>query len=117
MASMLESLSYRSITTSNGTAALQFNQSCRTALILLDICMPEMDGCEVVGYLKRNRKTAAIPVIAVTAMGVTAHEQFLAAGFDDYLMKPLTVAEGRANPLQPWQNDDPRSQRAGRGCL
>ncbi len=88
---MLEIFDYRSIAIPDGTNALQVTQHYQPALILLDICMPGVDGYEVAGYLKQNSQTAAIPVIAVTATDVTVNEQFLAAGFDDYLIKPFMI--------------------------
>lgn len=91
MVSMLEGFGYRSLAISDGATALQLAQYWQPALILLDICMPGMDGYEVIYYLRQSLQTAAIPVIAVTAMGTSACQQCLAAGFDDYLMKPFTI--------------------------
>ena len=90
MTSLLEILGYRSMDASEGTTALRLAQLHQPALILLDICMPGLDGNTVVRLLKQNAQTAAIPVVAVTAM-VKRREQFLADGFDDYLAKPYTI--------------------------
>jgi putative two-component system response regulator len=60
-------------------------------LILLDIMMPGMDGYEVCRRLKRDAKTAAIPVIFLTAKAEVEDEQ---QGFDvgavDYITKPIS---------------------------
>jgi two-component system, cell cycle response regulator DivK len=90
MTALLEILGYRSMAASEGTTALRLAQRHQPALILLDICMPGLDGNTVVRLLKQNAQTAAIPVVAVTAM-VRRREQFLADGFDDYLAKPYTI--------------------------
>lgn len=59
-------------------------------LVLLDISLPEMDGVEVVRRLKGSPATSAIPVVALTAHAMAGdRERFLAAGFDDYLTKPI----------------------------
>ena len=59
-------------------------------LILMDLQLPGMDGLEATGLLKSNPGTAAIPVIALTALAMKEdHEKALAAGCDDYIAKPL----------------------------
>ncbi|MBD0333972.1 MAG: response regulator [Cyanobacteria bacterium Co-bin13] len=91
MTSFLESLGYQCISALDGKTALKLAQLHQPALILLDICMPGMDGAEVLRRLRQDSQTAAIPVVAVTAMVVKKIEQFLAAGYDDYLAKPFTL--------------------------
>jgi two-component system, cell cycle response regulator DivK len=63
------------------------------ALILLDIQLPDgMDGLEAVKLLKHDQRTAAIPVVAVTAFAMRDDRQrALDAGFDGYLEKPYRV--------------------------
>jgi two-component system cell cycle response regulator DivK len=59
-------------------------------LILMDLQLPGMDGLEATGLLKKNPATAAIPVIALTALAMKEdHAKALAAGCDDYIAKPL----------------------------
>ena len=61
-------------------------------LILLDINMLDMDGFAVLAALKAEPGLAGIPVVAVTANAMTSDmERGLAAGFSDYLTKPLDV--------------------------
>lgn len=94
MASILKIIGCQCITTFDGTTALELAQQCQPDLILLDIWMPSMDGLEVVHFLKQNVETASIPVVAVTGVVMLSlREQFLAAGGDDYLAKPYTIAE------------------------
>jgi CheY-like chemotaxis protein len=67
-------------------AALQLNPT----LILLDIRLPGMDGFAVLERLKASPATASIPVVALTAQAMVGdREQALAAGFDDYISKPI----------------------------
>jgi two-component system cell cycle response regulator DivK len=59
-------------------------------LILLDIRLPGMDGFGMLAQLKGNPVTAAIPVVALTAQAMVGdREQALAAGFSEYIAKPI----------------------------
>jgi CheY-like chemotaxis protein len=59
-------------------------------LILLDIRLPGMDGFGMLARLKANPVTAAIPVVALTAQAMVGdREQALAAGFSEYIPKPI----------------------------
>jgi len=59
-------------------------------IILLDIMMPDMDGYTVCARLQADARTAAIPVIFVTALGSPAHEvKGLDTGAIDYVTKPI----------------------------
>lgn len=63
-------------------------------LILMDIQLPGMDGLAATALLKRDPVTAAIPVIALTAMAMKAdQEKTRAAGCDAYIAKPLRYQE------------------------
>lgn len=63
-------------------------------LILMDIQLPGMDGLGATRLLKADPATAAIPVIALTAMAMeTDRERSLNAGCDAYIAKPLRYAE------------------------
>jgi two-component system cell cycle response regulator DivK len=59
-------------------------------LILMDIQLPGMDGLAATALLKRDPVTAAIPVIALTAMAMKEDEEkSKVAGCDAYIAKPL----------------------------
>ena len=63
-------------------------------LILMDIQLPGMDGLAATSILKQDSSTAAIPVIAVTAMAMKAdQEKSQVAGCDAYIAKPLRYQE------------------------
>jgi len=63
-------------------------------LILMDIQLPGMDGLAATALLKQDPATAAIPVIALTAMAMKAdREKTKAAGCDAYIAKPLRYQE------------------------
>ncbi len=59
-------------------------------LILLDISLPEMDGTEVLAWIRDQDALKDIPVIALTAHAMSGdREKFLASGFNDYVTKPI----------------------------
>jgi len=67
-------------------------------LVLMDIRLPDMDGTEAARRLKDNERTAPIPIVALTSLAMKGdREWLLAAGFDGYLEKPISV---RAFPDQ-----------------
>ncbi len=61
-------------------------------LILMDVQLPGIDGIEALGRLRAHAETASIPVVALTALAMRQdRERCLAAGFDGYLEKPVSV--------------------------
>ena len=74
----------------NGTDALAGISSSRPDLVLLDISLPGMDGKEILKRIRADAQLRALPVIALTAHAMAGdREKFLAAGFDDYITKPI----------------------------
>ena len=66
----------------------------RPDLILMDVQLPGMDGLAATAILKRDPVTAAIPVIALTALAMKADEErSQVAGCDAYIAKPLRYQE------------------------
>ena len=63
-------------------------------LAIIDVMMPGMNGYEVCRQLRQNPATAQIPIIILTARGQPVdREAALASGADDYIAKPVTMAE------------------------
>jgi two-component system cell cycle response regulator DivK len=63
-------------------------------LILMDLQLPAMDGLGATALLKQDPATAAIPIIALTAMAMKEdREKARAAGCDAYIAKPLRYQE------------------------
>ena len=61
-------------------------------LILLDINMPHLNGYQVMAIMQQDEKLKQIPVIAMTANAMPEEiERGKAAGFSDYLTKPLNI--------------------------
>ncbi len=77
-----------------GTAedGLEMARARPPALILMDIHLPGMDGTTALKHLRADPTTSEIPVIALTASAMPdEREEILAAGFDIYETKPISV--------------------------
>ena len=78
----------------NGQQALHLAELHRPDLILMDIRMPVMSGDEAAKRIRENRKLRHIPIIALTAFGMTDDsEEFMMNGFDGYLSKPIRISD------------------------
>ena len=85
---------YRALEATTGGEAVGLAVEHTPDLVLMDIQLPDFDGVEVLRRLRTDDRTAAIPVLAVTAQAMLGdRERFLAAGFDGYISKPLNVGE------------------------
>ncbi len=85
------------ITANSGAQALERCHSGKPDLILLDVMMPDMDGHEVCRRLKADSRTAAIPVIFVTAQDDPVDEAMgLTLGAVDFITKPISASVVKA---------------------
>lgn len=78
----------------NGAAALAAIEQRPTDLVLTDVMMPGLDGLALLEHLRQDPKTRTVPVIMLSARaGEEASIEGLAAGADDYLVKPFSARE------------------------
>lgn len=83
---------YRLTLAISGAQALKFLTKAEPDLILLDINMPEMDGCTVLTRLKSNPVTEMIPVIILTSDADASMEaKCLTLGAVDFIRKPFVT--------------------------
>jgi two-component system, cell cycle response regulator DivK len=76
----------------NGKDGLRLVRSVLPRFVISDLSMPVMDGWEMIRELQRDSHTRDIPVIALTAHAMRGdRERAIAAGFYNYLTKPLTA--------------------------
>ena len=74
----------------SGIDALQGFAKTLPDIVLLDISLPEMDGIEVLGHIRKDARFAHLPVIALTAHASPVdRERFIQAGFNEYVTKPI----------------------------
>ncbi|MDQ3670912.1 MAG: response regulator [Actinomycetota bacterium] len=91
---VLQAKEYRTLEATTGARAIELAAAHDPDLVLMDIQLPDLDGVETLRRLRADTRTASIPVLALTAQAMQGdRERFLAAGFDDYLSKPVDVVE------------------------
>jgi PAS domain S-box-containing protein len=79
---------------SDGAAALAAIREEPPDLVVSDVMMPGLDGMELVAAVRADPRTARIPVLLLSARaGQESAVEGLAAGADDYLVKPFSAAE------------------------
>ena len=62
--------------------------------ILLDVMMPDMDGYETMGLIRKSTKHRLLPILALTAKAMKGdREKCLEAGASDYIAKPVNTEE------------------------
>ena len=84
-----------------GFAALEGLPKNKPDLVLLDISLPEMDGSEVLRRIRADAQLRSLPVIALTAHAMSGdREKYLAAGFNDYVTKPIVDENILLNAIQ-----------------
>lgn len=80
----------------NGVEAVSLVQEQRFDIVLMDIQMPEMGGVEAterIRHFEMTKGMARIPIVAVTANALKGdRENYLAAGMDGYVSKPIVFA-------------------------
>ena len=128
---MIEDLGHHVTVVGNGRLAVEASASGRFDLVLMDVQMPELDGFEALAAIRGRELLAAeaaadrgeptappLPIVALTAHAMTGDRaRCLAAGFDDYLSKPVHAARLReildrflaAVPPEPIDHFDRRS--------
>lgn len=82
------------ISASDGAEALRKTREFSPNLIVLDVMLPEVDGLEVCRVLRGESRTAAIPILMLTAKAAEIDRVLgLELGADDYLTKPFSPRE------------------------
>ena len=90
----LEKAEYVVDTVGNGREALDVLSARPPDLVVLDLMIPQIAGLEVCRLLRRDPRTAAVPVIMLTARAEEADRIVgLELGADDYLVKPFSPGE------------------------
>ncbi len=117
---LLASAHYEVLEATNGQQCLAMARETPPDLLMIDLQMPIIDGWSLLKELKRDKRLAMIPCVAVTAYADPIGEQILAAGFNAYIAKPFrtkdvldSVASLLAKPLADAPEPDRVAAEAG----
>jgi CheY-like chemotaxis protein len=87
----------------NGIDALAGLTAALPDLVLLDISLPGMDGNEILSRIRADALLRHLPVIALTAHAMSGdREKYLAAGFNDYITKPIIDETILLGAIERW---------------
>ena len=91
----LQPKGYEMVPAENATVALALALATPPDIVLMDIGLPDIDGCEATRRLKADPKTRHIPVIALSAHAQAIDRQrAMDAGCCEFETKPVSVALG-----------------------
>jgi PAS domain S-box-containing protein len=91
---LLRGVGYRVDAVNDGQQAWDAIRAELPDLVISDVMMPRMDGLALVAALRNDSRTAAVPVLLLSARaGQEESIEGLHAGADDYLVKPFVAAE------------------------
>ena len=95
----------------NGIDALAGLAAQLPDLVLLDISLPGMDGNEILARIRADGKLRRLPVIALTAHAMAGdREKYLAAGFNDYITKPIVDETILMGAIEKWLGASQRGE-------
>jgi two-component system CheB/CheR fusion protein len=78
----------------DGVEALEVGKAFRPDIVLLDLGMPKMDGCEAARRMRRSSWGKSVTLVALTGWGQQQdRERTSAAGFDIHLVKPVSESQ------------------------
>ena len=90
---------------SGGMEAIEGFKKSKPDVVILDISLPEMDGTEILRRIRGDPDLHDLPVIALTAHAMVGdREKYLAAGFNDYVSKPILDMKLLFSTIQRWDN-------------
>jgi len=113
---VVEALGHQVHVTYGGMQALDVATAFRPDLMLIDLAMPDMDGCHLARCFRGNPAWADRQIVAITGHADAGHKTLaLKAGFNAVLFKPVTLrdmeavlADPRRLPLSPGTNRPPQ---------
>jgi two-component system cell cycle response regulator DivK len=89
---VLGAAGFRTLEAATGMDGIVLAAEHEPDVILLDLRLPDVGGAEVARRLKEGERTARIPIVAMSALSLEHHGEWLdSAGFAGYLDKPIHV--------------------------
>jgi two-component system, cell cycle response regulator DivK len=105
LAQLLERASYQVVLAADGQTALTQAKQHHPDLILMDMSLPDIDGWQAVGLLRKMPEFGDTPIIAVTAhVSAADRERALAVGCTDHIGKPFKT-RSLLQTIQQWLQD------------
>lgn len=94
LVNFLTSLGFKIIEAQSGAEAIALTEKHQPDLVLLDLIMPEMDGCSVTQYLRQKSQFSLLPIIIISASTSNTDESHsYEAGASCFLPKPLNFEQ------------------------
>jgi CheY-like chemotaxis protein len=94
---------YEIIEFSSGIEAIEGFRKNKPDVVILDISLPEMDGTEILHRIRADAILHDLPVVALTAHAMVGdREKYLAAGFNDYVAKPILDMNVLFSTIERW---------------
>jgi two-component system cell cycle response regulator len=109
---ILRHLGEEAVCVAGGAEAMEFLRHERPKLVLLDLDMPDMDGCAVLQRIRSDPDLASLPVVMFSA---ASEKELLAAldcGADDYLRKGSCSVDDIRSSVRHWEESDDPQRRA-----
>jgi two-component system, cell cycle response regulator DivK len=105
---------FRVTQASNGKEALEQAFANPPDIIIMDLSLPVMDGWEATRRLKADRRTSAIPVVALTGHAMQGHSKgAMEAGCDSFVAKPCLPDQLVAEIRRMLSTPRPSAAKAG----
>lgn len=93
MGELLDAMGHTTVKASSAEEALELVKRERLDLALIDLGLPGVDGCEIARRIRRTVEGAGLRLVALTGYSDdTTRQTAVAAGFDDFVVKPAYPA-------------------------
>ena len=114
IAHYLEKAGYGAEVVADGGRALTAARETPPGLVILDLMLPGLNGLQICKALRADSRTAALPVIMLTARGEESERILgLDSGADDYIVKPFSPNELVARVRALLRRSSPNETREG----
>lgn len=109
---VLQHSGYEIVEARSGEEGVLLTQQRHPDLVLMDLHLPGIDGTEALRRIRQDPDVHGIPVVAITASVMKGDRTWvLAAGFDGYLEKPISVRALPGQVLEFLNEGRPRCER------
>lgn len=93
---ILEHAGLRVLEAHDGETAVSLARAHLPSVMLLDVCLPDVDGYEVIRRLKADERTCGISIVLLTACAFPEDDPAREAAYDEFLTKPVQPRDALA---------------------